>query len=218
MTTRHRRGSQLRTLARLLLFAVLWWLVVVRIIRQLYKFPIPEFMAPVIDNPLRRRIQPPDGLAARHGLEPGMQVLEVGPGSGAYTMAAARRVGDSGRVTAIDIEPKMIARITARAQAENAHNVEAQLADVYALPFDTGSFDAIFMVTVIGEIPEPGRAMRELYRVLAPSGTLAFSELLLDPDYPLPRTLVNLAQAAGFRLKQKSGNILAYTVVFEKEP
>lgn len=218
MTARHRRSTLLRALGRLLLFVGLWWLVVVRIFRQLYKFPIPEFMAPVIDNPLRRRIQPPDGLAARHGLEPGMRVLEVGPGSGAYTMAAARRVGDRGRVTAIDIEPKMIARVTARAEADGAHNVEARLADVYALPFDAGSFDAIFMVTVIGEIPEPGRAMREFYRVLAPSGILAFSELLLDPDYPLPRTLVNLAQAAGFRLKQKTGNILAYTVMFEKEP
>ena len=40
------------------------------------------------------------------------------------------------------------------------------------------------MITVIGEIPVPERALREFYRVLNPGGTLAFSEVLMDPDYP----------------------------------
>jgi ubiquinone/menaquinone biosynthesis C-methylase UbiE len=74
------------------------------------------------------------------------------------------------------------------------------------------------MITVIGEIPEPVRAMREIHRVLKPSGTLAFSELLMDPDYPLERTLVRQAAQAGFRLKRKVGNFFAYTLVFEKIP
>ncbi len=56
-----------------------------------------------------------------------------------------------------------------------------------------------------------------MYRVLAPAGTLAFSELLTDPDYPLARTLVRLATAANFSLKVKIGNFFAYTLVFEKQ-
>ena len=52
-----------------------------------------------------------------------------------------------------------------------------------------GAFDAVYMIAVIGEIPEPERAMHEFHRVLSPSGTLVFSELLLDPDYPLASTL-----------------------------
>ncbi len=217
MPNRRKRTSPWRILLNVTLFVFLWVFVVVRIVRQLYKFPIPEFMAPIIDNPLRRKIQNPDVLARRHGLRPGMRVLEVGPGNAGYTLGAARAVGATGQVLAIDIEPKMVARVEARAGAEGADNVEARVADVYALPFDTGTFDAIFMVTVIGEIPEPGRAMREFYRVLAPAGTLAFSELLLDPDFPLARTLINLAQAAGFRLQRRYGNLLEYTLVFEKE-
>jgi ubiquinone/menaquinone biosynthesis C-methylase UbiE len=211
------RRTGRRTVVWLFLAAFFWVAVVVRIIRQIRKFPIPEFMAPLIDNPLRHKIQPPDVLAVRHGLQPGMKVLEVGPGNGTYTFAAARQVGEMGQVVAIDIEPKMIDRVGGRAEREGVRNVEARLANVYALPFDSGTFDAIYMVTVIGEIPEPGRAMREFYRVLSPSGTLAFSELLLDPDYPLARTTVNLAQAAGFRLKRKYGRGFTYTLVFEKE-
>ena len=51
---------------------------IIRIIRHFYKFPIPEFLVGLIDHPLRRKFQPPYETAVRHGLEPGMLVLEVG--------------------------------------------------------------------------------------------------------------------------------------------
>jgi ubiquinone/menaquinone biosynthesis C-methylase UbiE len=73
------------------------------------------------------------------------------------------------------------------------------------------------MITVISEIPEPEKAMREFYRVLTPSGTLAFSELLTDPDYPLAQTLIRKAGMSNFRLKKKLGNFFSYTLVFEKQ-
>jgi ubiquinone/menaquinone biosynthesis C-methylase UbiE len=190
---------------------------IVRIVRFFYKFPMPQFLANVIDNPLRRKIQPPDETPIRHGIEPGMTVLEVGPGNGTYTVATARRVGNKGKVVTIDIEPKMIEQVTRRAQAEGIENIEARVADVYDLPFEEGSFDAIYMIAVIGEIPAPEKAMKEFYRVLSPSGTLAFSELLPDPDYPRARTLIQKAASAGFRLKKKVGNFFYYTLIFEKE-
>jgi ubiquinone/menaquinone biosynthesis C-methylase UbiE len=197
---------------------ILTWHSLVRLVRHFYKFPMPEFLANLIDNPLRRRIQPPAKMPIRHGVEAGMTVLEVGPGNGRYTLELARRVGDTGKVISIDIEPKMIARLTQRAQAEGVRNLEAKLANVYDLPFEDGTIDAACMITVIGEIPEPLRAMREFYRVLSPSGTLAFSEVLMDPDYPLERTLIRQAAQAGFRLKKKLGNFFAYTLLFEKQP
>jgi len=188
----------------------------IRIIRHFYKFPIPEFLAGIIDNPLRRRIQPPGEVPVRHGFEPGMRVLEVGPGNGRYTMATARRVGEAGCVVSIDIEPRMVQRVLCRAEAEELSNVEARVADVYDLPFDDATFDAVTMIAVIGEIPEPVQAMCEFYRVLKPGGRLALSELLLDPDYPLARTLIRRAREAGFRLKDQIGNLFHYTLVFEK--
>jgi ubiquinone/menaquinone biosynthesis C-methylase UbiE len=196
------------------LFIVLHTLV--RIVRHFHKFPMPEFAANLIDNPIRRRIQPPDEMPIRHGIEPGMTVLEVGPGNGTYTVATARRVGESGKIVSIDIEPKMIERLKRRAHEEGVENIEGRLANVYGLPFEDGDFDVVYMIAVIGEIPDPERAMREFLRVLSPSGILAFSEILLDPDYPLPRTLERLATAAGFRLREKAGNFIHYTLLFEK--
>lgn len=190
----------------------------VRIVRHFHKFPMPEFLANLIDNPLRRRFQPPNEMPIRHNIEPGMTVLEVGPGNGRYTIETARRVGSTGKVLAIDIEPKMIERVNRRAQVKGITNLEAKVADVYDLPFDDGTFDAIYLIAVISEIPDPDRALNEFYRLLKPSGTLAFSELLTDPDYPLARTLIRKAQAARFRLKQKTGSFFSYTLVFEKQP
>ena len=95
--------------------------------------------------------------------------------------------------------------------------MDARVADVYALPFDDGEFDLIYMIAVIGEIPEPQRAMREFWRVLSPAGTLVFSELLMDPDYPLPRSLIRQAAGAGFRLRKRLGNFFYYTLIFEKD-
>ena len=190
---------------------------IVRIVRYFYKFPMPEFMANAIDNPLRRKIQPPEQTPIRHGILPGMNVLEVGPGNGTYTVATARRVGDRGNVTTVDIEPKMIERVNERIQAEGITNVKARLADVYALPFDDGEFDAVYMIAVIGEIPTPERALAEFYRVLSQDGKLIFSELFLDPDYPRASTLVRLAKGAGFKMPEKVGNFFYYTLIFRKD-
>lgn len=188
----------------------------IRILRHFYKFPMPQWMANLIDNPMRRRVQPPEQMPLRHDLLPGQTVLEVGPGNGRYTLAAARYLGEDGRLVAVDIEPKMIARVQGRLQAEGVTNVEARTANVHALPFEDGAFDAIYMITVIGEIPQPEQAMREFYRVLKPGGTLAFSELLLDPDYPLAGTLNQWASKAGFTLRRKTGGFFAYSIVFRK--
>jgi ubiquinone/menaquinone biosynthesis C-methylase UbiE len=165
---------------------------------------------------MRRRIQPPDKTPERHGIEPGMTVLEVGPGNGRYTVATARRVGKAGKVIAIDIEPRMIERVTRRVRAEGVTNVEARVADVYKLPFEEGTFDNVYMIAVIGEIPTPEKALREFARVLSPAGTLAISEIFLDPDYSRSRTLTQRVTPVGFRLIRKVGNFFYYTLIFEK--
>jgi len=113
---------------------------------------MPQFMANVIDNPLRRKVQPPDELAGPPRHRAGDDGSGCRPGNGTYTLAAARRVGSTGKIVAIDIEPKMIERVQRRVQKAGVTNIEARLADVYALPFEDGTLDAAYMITVIGEI------------------------------------------------------------------
>jgi ubiquinone/menaquinone biosynthesis C-methylase UbiE len=177
---------------------------------------MPEWMANAIDNPIRRKIQPPMETALRHGIEPGMRVLEVGPGNGTYTMAAARQIGPTGELVTIDIEPKMIERVNKRILEERITNIDARVANVYDLPFDDQSYDLIYMITVINEIPDIPSALKEFYRILKPEGRLVFSELFMDPDYPLATTLARKVQQFNFQLQEHIGNFFYYTLVFQK--
>jgi ubiquinone/menaquinone biosynthesis C-methylase UbiE len=145
-----------------------------------------------------------------------MQVLDVGPGNGSYTVAAARRVAPGGAVTAIDIEPKMLQKTQRTAQAAGVSNVYTEAADVHKLRFADGAFDAVTLIAVSGELPRLEDAIVAFRRVLKPGGTLAFSELWLDPDCPLPGTVERLAEAAGFERIARYDDFLAYTRVFVK--
>jgi ubiquinone/menaquinone biosynthesis C-methylase UbiE len=185
-------------------------------VRHFYKFPMPEWMANAIDNPFRRKIQPPEETALRHGIKPGMRVLEVGPGNGTYTLGAAHQIGPEGELVTIDIEPKMIERVNQRITAEGITNIDARVANVYELPFDDKSYDLIYMIAVINEIPDISRALTEFHRVLKSTGTLVFSELFMDPDYPRAKTLTRKVESANFRLKEQIGNFFYYTLIFEK--
>jgi ubiquinone/menaquinone biosynthesis C-methylase UbiE len=188
----------------------------IRIVRHFYKFPLPQFAANIIDNPLRRRIQPPEEMPLRQGIMPGMKVLEIGPGNGTYTVETARFIGDAGQLMTIDIEPKMIERVNKRIKEEGINNIDARVADVFDLPFEDDYFDVVYMITVIGEIPTPQKALQEFYRVLRPGGKLVFSELLLDPDYPCSNRLKNIALPIGFIYKEIKGNFFSYSILFEK--
>ena len=196
---------------------VISWLLLARIVRHFYKFPMPQFMADFITNPGRLKMQPPGETAVRHGIQPGMTVLDIGPGNGTYTIAAARQVGPEGKLFAIDIEPRMIERVQKNAAAAGVGNIEARVADVYDMPFDDRTFDVITMIAVLGEIPEPDRALAECHRVLQLDGTLAISEIMVDPDSKRPSTLRREVEAAGFQMKEKVGNWLIYSMLFGKK-
>jgi ubiquinone/menaquinone biosynthesis C-methylase UbiE len=69
---------------------------------------------------------------------------------------------------------------------------------------------------VLPEIPDRGRALAELHRVIRPGGWLSISEEFLDPDYLFACETVRLVEAAGFRLERRFGNFWIYTLNFRK--
>jgi len=187
-----------------------------RVARRWLKFPTPGFMTLIIDNPLRRRfVQSPDTVAERMGLEPGMTVLEVGPGKGSYTFAVARRVSP-GTVYACDIQSSVVERLRERAAREGVLNVDARVEDAYGFSFSECSADRVLMIACLPEIPDPVRVLRECRRILRPGGLVCLSELLPDPDYPLRRTEKRWAADAGLELDQEFGNFFVYQLHFRK--
>jgi len=190
--------------------------VVVRIIRRFIHFPIPGFIAGFIDNPVRRRIQPPAKVVDWTGMKDGMHVLEIGPGPGTFTIEASKRVGENGKVFAIDIQPSVISKLNSRLQRAGIANVIARVASAYELPFSNRTFDRVFMIAVLAEIPDRKKTLLEIKRVLRDDGLLAIGEFLLDPDYPRRSTVTDWCRDAGFELDKGYGGVMHYLLIFRK--
>ena len=192
--------------------------VVLRIIRRYHKFPIPGFMTRLIDNPIRRKfIQKPEKVAERMNLEPGMTIIEIGPGKGSYTKAIAKSVLPDGKVYAIDIQESIIDCLKKRVEKENITNIIPKIDDAYNLSFEDDSVDRVLMIACLPEIPESIRALKDFKRVLKPNGLISLSEMLPDPDYPRRKTEKKWAEEAGFELDEEFGNWFIYQLNFRKK-
>lgn len=200
----------------LIIFALLFaWILASKLIRRFWKFPTPAILTGLIDNPVRRRIQPPRTLADRLLLQSDMVVLEVGPGKGSYTIEVAKRV-PYGKVVAVDIQESVVNRLEQKCREQGISNIKPMTMEVYNLSFEDEAFDRVFLVCCLPEIPDPIRALRELNRVLKPNGLLCLVEAFPDPDYPLPRTEIRWARDAGFTVDSRHGNWFIYYLLFRK--
>jgi ubiquinone/menaquinone biosynthesis C-methylase UbiE len=190
---------------------------ILRVVRHFYHFPIPGFLTQLIDNPIRRRfIQKPDVVAERMRLEPGMTIVEIGPGKGSYTKAIAERVLPDGKVYAIDIQVSIIERLRERFEREGMKNIYPKIDDAYDLSFEDGSVDRVLAIACLPEIPDPVRVLKECHRVLKPGGLVCLSEVFSDPDYPRRSTEKRWAEEAGLVLEEEFGSFLLYQLNFMK--
>jgi ubiquinone/menaquinone biosynthesis C-methylase UbiE len=148
--------------------------------------------------------------------KPGERILEVGPGTGYYTLDVAEWVKPDGEVEILDLQQEMLDHTLRRAGERGLANVTPTQSDATTLPYEDGSFDAAFLVTVLGEIPDQDAALRELARVLKPGGRLVVGELLGDPHYVRLAPLRLRASGVGLRYERRVGNALGYFAQFAK--
>jgi ubiquinone/menaquinone biosynthesis C-methylase UbiE len=199
-------------------FLILWQLVI-RTVRRYAKFPAPAFISTFLDSGFRKKLQPPAKVIADSGIKPGMKVLEIGCGSGAFTLEAARTAGQQGKVYALDIQEDMLGKLRtklSRPGNSDIRNIEIINRSAYELPFEAGFIDLVLMVTVLQEVPDKPRVLAEIKRILKPAGILAVSEFLPDPDYPWRSTTERMLSKSGLIFEAFSGNLWSYTVRFKK--
>jgi len=145
--------------------------------------PIFNLIHDTYDN-IQTIKDPAERLVINAGLIPGQHVLDAACGTGWAAMAAAKAVGNNGRVIGIDIADKLLELARDKAASAGSSNVEYRVGDATALEFDDTSFDVVLCASsifLLGDIPE---VLREWRRVLKNEGKIAFSSFgpgLLHP-------------------------------------
>jgi ubiquinone/menaquinone biosynthesis C-methylase UbiE len=192
--------------------AIRW---VSRVKTGLMRGVFPHEMSFFLDLPWRNLVLPPPKLVARLALTATSHVLEVGAGSGFYSVEVARRVS-GGRLELLDVQPEMLLKARKKLEAEGLSNVGYTLADASLLPFKEESFDALFLVAVLGEVTDRKAFLNEAHRVLKPQGILSISEHLPDPDFSPFAKVKSLVEKEGFECFERYGAKWSYTVNFRK--
>src|ERR671914_370376 len=164
-----------------------------------------ELPHPFVTRPRLREILSP---------EPSQTVLEVGPGTGYYSLDAARWLEPEGTLEVLDIQQEMLDHTMRRAHALGISNIAPTQGDAQALPYPDGYFDAAYLVATLGEVPDKERALRELRRVLKPGGRLVVGESQPDPHMVSLDKLRMLADAAGLSYEGRIGERLGYFASF----
>ena len=144
----------------------------------------------------------------------GERVLEVGPGTGYYALEMAEWLQPDGRLDVFDLQQEMLDHTMRAAGERGLTNLEPTQGDATQLPYPDASFDAAYLVTVLGEIPDQVAALRELSRVLEPGGRLVVGELMGDPHVVLLGRLKQRAESAGLRFQRRVGGVLGYFARF----
>jgi ubiquinone/menaquinone biosynthesis C-methylase UbiE len=153
-------------------------------------------------------------------LEPGPRdrILEVGPGTGYYALPLAEHLGPRGRLEVYDIQKEMVDHVMSAAKERGLKNVTGWTGDAEEMLFEANRFDAAFLVTVLGEIPDQEAALRELARVVKPGGRVVVGEIALDPHYVTFASLRERAERTGLELDRRVGGGFAYFARFAVPP
>jgi ubiquinone/menaquinone biosynthesis C-methylase UbiE len=175
----------------------------------------PHEMSFLLELPWRNALLSPRKLAARLPLTAVSRVLEVGAGSGFYSVEIARKVS-SGHLELLDLQPEMLKKARRKLEAEGVSNVGYTHADAGLLPFEEESFDLLFLVAVLGEIADRKAFFEEAHRVLKPGGILSISEHLPDPDFSPCAKVKSLVENVGFEFIGRQGVSWSYTAHFKK--
>jgi SAM-dependent methyltransferase len=202
--------------------ASLWalgWLVVALLAAALTRYWSVAYPAPM-PHRLRCTLLVPRGNHAPEHLKRilaprnGERILEVGPGIGIHAVAVAQSLAPDGALDVIDVQREMLDDVRRRAGEAGLGNITAQRGDAQQLPYRDATFDGVYLIGVLGEIPDGHAALREMRRVLKSTGRLVIGEVFFDPDCVFLGSLKGRAEAASLAFEHRVGGSLSYLARF----
>lgn len=135
-----------------------------------------------LENPMRQTYMPTQEVLQLLGLAPGMDVADLGAGTGYYTLPIAEAISP-GIVHAVDVSPEMLEKLGTKLASPGAPaNVKLVQASVEETRLPAGSIDSALCVNVWHEVDDRLAALREAARILKPGGRFAIVDWRNDVE------------------------------------
>jgi len=157
----------------------------------------------------RLHLDPPETHLAGVAITPGMTVVDYGCGPGRFLPLLAERVGPSGKVYGVDIQPLGVQAARERVTRAGLANVEVVLADGYDSGVPTGCANVVLLLDAFHAIEERPALLAEIHRLLKPEG-----RLFMDPGHMPFEAAREAVRASGrFRLVESDGSHMLWETV-----
>ena len=138
----------------------------------------PSFFVHLLDATrvklLERAKNNPAEFFAPLAVQPGQRVIDLGCGTGDLLRLLAPLVAP-GTAVGVDLSETMIAEARGRTDSQSP-NLSFRIGNVQELPFEAASFDRVMATQLLLHVPDPGQALAEMRRILAPDGLISIAE------------------------------------------
>lgn len=160
------------------------------------------------------------------GLKPGMAVADVGAGVGYFSIRVAKRVGETGRVYAVDVQPEMLTMLRQRAKKASVNNIVPVLGSEADPKLPQKAIDLALLVDVYHEFSQPQKMLRKILTSLKDEGRLVLLEyrkedpaIPIRPEHKMSVDEVKLeVEAEGFQLERVSEALpRQHILIFQKK-
>jgi demethylmenaquinone methyltransferase/2-methoxy-6-polyprenyl-1,4-benzoquinol methylase len=164
-----------------------------------------RLLAKAMESKFRYKFFPPNRVLGRTPNLAGQIVLEIGCGTGFFTIPIAKLVGDNGSLTSVDLLQESVDLTSKKVEAAKLNNVNVLKRNVLKTDFDSGTFD---IVILFGVVPAPmvplNQILAEIYRVLKPKGLLS-----IWPSIPGLRK--SIQKHGSFSIINKNNSVLNFS-------
>ena len=175
------------------------------------RFPCPSWLGWLVEmeNPLARENRS-ESIINRLSIEPNMTIADIGCGPGRVTIPLSKKITAPGKIVAIDLQPEMLERI--KTNFSDLKNIELRQQDVCHELLESDYYDIILLVNVLGELPEPDKALQNIFQALKAGGTVSVTETIFDPHFQSKSKVTTLLKAHGFNNVKSFGPWYSYTM------
>ncbi|MBN1144854.1 MAG: methyltransferase domain-containing protein [Bacteroidales bacterium] len=163
----------------------------------------PWWMGYALLIPLRKLGQNPHKILGPY-VSKGMTVMDYGSAMGYFSLPMAKMTGDSGKVYCVDIQKKMLEKLSKRARnARLDHVIEPLLlGESYNPEMLKNQVDFILLFAVVHEVPDRDQLFRDIYKMTKSGGSVLFAEPAAHVSVQHFKHSLKLAQEAGFGLSE----------------